>query len=62
MNELAEWIGKRVRVTLNSAVPVVWDGKLLRVSGGGILVEQPQRRLFFPITSVLHVMEVTEAG
>lgn len=52
------WIGNKVTVTLQGSgitPPVSFEGKLLNVGDGGLLLELDRGQTFVPEHSVLHV-------
>lgn len=57
------WVGKTVSVTLKVggiATAVSFDGKLINVSDGGVLLGLPKGQTFVPAHSILHVSLLEE--
>lgn len=52
---LAEWVGKKVHVTLRDMMPTPLHGVLLESDESGIMLDLPKGRTFIPVTSILHV-------
>ncbi|MBI3408224.1 MAG: hypothetical protein HY040_07695 [Planctomycetes bacterium] len=60
-NLLADWVGKRVHVTLRASMPTPLQGVLADADESGIMLEMPKGRTFIPVTSILHVSMVEES-
>ncbi len=58
---LADWVGKRVHVTLRSGVAAPIQGVLLEADESGIMLDMPKGRTFIPVTSILHVSLLGES-
>lgn len=52
---LGKWIGKKVHVTLRSAMPVTLEAILVDADDFGIMLELPKGDTYVPATSILHV-------
>jgi hypothetical protein len=58
---LADWIGKKIHVTLRTTMPTTLQGVLLEFDESGIMLEMPKGRTFVPVTSILHVSLLDES-
>ena len=55
---IGKWVGEKVSVTLKVggiATAVSFDGKLLNVGDGGLLLELAKGQTFVPEHAILHV-------
>ena len=60
-NLIADWVGKRVHVTLRASMPTPLQGVLVEADESGIMLKMPKGRTFIPVTSILHVSIVEES-
>jgi hypothetical protein len=60
-NLLADWIGKKVHVTLRASMPTPLLGVLIESDESGIMLELQKGRTFIPVTSILHVTLLNES-
>ena len=60
-NLLADWVGKKVHVTLRDMMPTPLQGVLLEADESGIMLDMAKGRTFIPVTSILHVSLLDES-
>ena len=59
-NLLSKWIGKKVHVTLRTAMPVPVEGVLIDADELGIMIELAKGDSYIPATSILHISLLSE--